>query len=107
MKIFAFIVAATLTFGAASVVTATASEKINSRESLRLCKNAMEADMPEGTKYKFKRNTATSVEPDRYKHWINFLEINGKAKNMKKLLCETSREGEILVMEIKEGRWKI
>lgn len=87
--------------------TAYGESKINSKESLRLCKSAMESDLPEGTRYKFKRKTATSVESDRFKHWINVLEVNETEKQSKKLRCETSRSGEVLVLEIRPGKWKI
>ena len=99
--------ATTLLMCLAIGVAADAAERINSKESLRLCKDAMQAELPEGTRYKFKRNSATSVESDRYKHWINVLEISAEEKTSKKLLCETSRSGEILVFTIKPGSWKI
>ncbi len=86
---------------------AMADANVNSKESMRLCKSAMEADLSEGTSYKFKRKTATSVEIDRFKHWINFLEISQSEKHSKKLLCETSRSGEVLVLQVKPGKWKI
>ncbi len=86
---------------------AMADAHVNSKESMRLCKSAMKADLAEGTSYKFKRKTATSVEIDRFKHWINFIEISQSEKNSKKLLCETSRSGEVLVLQVKPGKWKI
>ncbi|MFL0804793.1 MAG: hypothetical protein K6L81_13840 [Agarilytica sp.] len=86
---------------------AMADTHVNSKESMRLCKSAMEADLADGTSYKFKRKTATSVEIDRFKHWINFLEISEAEKSSKKLLCETSRSGEVLVLQVKPGKWKI
>ncbi len=86
---------------------AIADTHVNSKESMRLCKSAMEADLAEGTSYKFKRKTATSVEIDRFKHWINFVEISQSEKSSKKLLCETSRSGEVLVLQVKPGKWKI
>ena len=106
MKLFRHMVIGVFAMGIASV-GALAEEKINSKESLRICKDAMAAEIPEGTEFKFRRRTATSVEPDRYKHWINFVEKNGREKTVKKLRCETSRVGEVLVMEIKPGSWKI
>jgi len=102
MKMFGFVLAVLLLGTSAS-----AAERVNSKESLRQCKSAMAADTPKGTKYKFKRNTATSVDSDSFKHWINFLEVSDTGKSSKKLMCETSRTGEILVLEIKPGRWKI
>ncbi len=86
---------------------AFAGDRVNSKESLRLCKSAMEADVPEGTMVKFKRGAATSVSSSSFKHWINVVEISGTEKNAKKLRCETSRSGEILVLEIKPGRWRL
>lgn len=88
-------------------VNILAAEKVNGKQSLRLCKSAMLEKLPENMSYKFKRNSATSVEKDRYKHWVNVLEINGSDKTSKKILCETSRTGEVLVLEVQSGRWKM
>lgn len=106
MKIPLFSIVA-LCLSASVSVGVLADTKVNSKESLRQCKSAMQADLPEGMSYKFKRKTATSVEIDSYKHWINFYEISASEKNSKKLLCETSRSGEVLVLQIKPGKWKI
>jgi len=84
-----------------------AGERVNSKESLRMCKSAMEAKTGAGMRYKFKRNSATSVDADRYTHWINLLEISDTGKSQMKLLCKTSRSGEILELEVKPGKWKI
>ncbi len=84
-----------------------AGEKVNSKESLRVCKSAAEAKLPQGASFKFKRRTATEVESDRYKHWINVYEISASDKQAKKLLCETSRSGEVLSLRFEEGQWRI
>ncbi len=84
-----------------------ATEKVNSKESLRQCKSAMESDLSDGVSYKFKRKSATTVEIDRYKHWINLYEVSDAGKDAKKLLCETSRSGEVLVLKVQPGKWRI
>ncbi|WP_086933266.1 hypothetical protein [Agarilytica rhodophyticola] len=88
-------------------VSILAGEKVNSKQSLRLCKTAMQEKLPENMSYKFKRNPATSVEKDRYKHWVNVLEISDSDRVAKKVLCETSRTGEVLAIEVQPGRWKM
>lgn len=100
-SIIAIILSASVSTGVA------AAEKVNSKESLRQCKSAMEADLSEGVSYKFKRKTATTVEIDRYKHWINLYEMSDSGKDAKKLLCETSRSGEVLVLKVRPGKWRI
>ncbi|VUD40537.1 hypothetical protein TDB9533_00284 [Thalassocella blandensis] len=83
-----------------------ASQKINSKESLRICKSAVEGDLDAGKEIKFRRKTATSVEADVFKHWINATEISDGDKTSVKVLCETSRTGEVVNMTLEEGRWK-
>ncbi len=102
MKILGFFIIMSVLVG-----SVYGADRVNSKESLRLCKSAMESDLAEGTHYKFKRKTATSVESDRFTHWINVYEISANQKAPKKLLCETSRTGEVLVLQIKPGKWKI
>ena len=86
--------------------TANAAERVNSKESLRLCKSAVEQDVTEAT-VKFKKKTATSVDSEFYTHYINMLEKNDAGKASKKLLCKTTRTGEVVELDIKPGRWKI
>ncbi len=88
-------------------LTAFAGDKINSKESLRVCKSAASEKLAEGSSYKFKRRSATEVESDRYKHWINVYEISANDKQAKKLMCETSRTGELLSLEFDAGQWRI
>lgn len=98
-------------FALAGVLSASAmlhaADKVNSKQSLRVCKSALESDLNEGSQYKFKRDAATSVEAQRYKHWFNVVEKSDEGKMALKVLCETSRTGDVLVLEIKPGRWKI
>ncbi|MFL0809998.1 MAG: hypothetical protein K6L76_06260 [Agarilytica sp.] len=84
-----------------------ASEKVNSRESLRICKSALTQDAGETMELKFKRKTATSVEAKKFKHWFNIVEIHNGEKSSKKLRCETSRTGELLVIHSEPGKWNI
>ena len=79
---------------------------INSKDSLTICRNAILADAGE-TQYKFNRKTATSVKKEQFTHWINVIEISETDKVPVKVLCETSRDGTLLTIEFKPGRWKI
>ena len=90
-----------------SVTTIADAKKVNSKESLRACKDSLNADLSEGARYKFKRNSATSVYPDRYKHLMNVVEFSDNGKTSLKVRCETTRTGEILAIDLKPGRWKI
>ncbi len=81
-------------------------QRINNKESLRICKSAAQNDLGGAGELKFKRKAATSVESDRFRHWINFVELTGEGKTSKKLLCETSRTGELLSMHAEPGRWR-
>ncbi len=87
-------------------VSAGAAERVNSKESLRLCKSAVEKDAGDSA-IKFKHKTATSVDSGHYVHYINLLEKSESGKESKKLMCKTTRTGEIVSLEIKPGRWKI
>lgn len=107
MKTSIFSIIAIILSASVSSGVIAAAEKVNSKESLRECKSAMEADLSEGVSYKFKRKTATTVEIDRYKHWINLYEVSNLGKDAKKLLCETSRSGEVLVLKVQPGSWRI
>ncbi len=86
---------------------ANAAEKVNSKESLRICKEAMLADVEAGQSFKFKRNTATSVESEKFKHWINATQLAEGEKKSLKVKCETTRSGELLKLVFEPGRWKI
>lgn len=80
-------------------------ERINNKESLRICKSAAQEELGGAAELRFKRKTATSVESDRFRHWINLVELSSDGKTLKKLLCETSRTGELLSMHVKPGKW--
>lgn len=85
---------------------AFAGEKINSKESLRVCKAALsEEQQKQGVEYKVKRKTATSVDKDAFKHWINVVETKAGEKSSIKVLCQTSRTGEVLELTKEAGRW--
>lgn len=83
------------------------TQKVNSKESLRICKTALAEDISDGTELKFRRKSATSVESARFKHWFNVVEITDGEKSSKKLRCETSRTGELLVIHSEPGKWNI
>lgn len=83
-----------------------AAERVNSKESLRLCKSAVEQDAG-NVSVKFKHKTATSVESEHYIHYINILEKSDGGKESKKLMCKTTRTGKVVELDIKPGRWKI
>lgn len=82
------------------------ADRINSKESLERCKNAILAEAG-GSEYAFSRKTATSVKSDLFKHWINATERKDNEKSSVKILCETSRTGEVLSLRIQPGRWNI
>lgn len=99
--------AAFLIFGASvAAVGEESSQKINSKESLRICKSAVEAELADGESMKFARKAATSVEAGIFKHWINATQLTNNEKSSVKVLCETSRTGEVVTMQMEEGRWK-
>lgn len=91
----------------ALAMNVAADERINNKESLRVCKAAAEAELDAEAALKFKRKSATAVELDRFRHWINVVEVHGQDKTAKKLLCETSRSGELLVLTYQPGQWNI
>lgn len=80
--------------------------RINSKESLERCKHAVAAQADD-LEYSFSRKSATSVKSDFFKHWINATEREGSEKSSVKILCETSRTGEVLSLLVKPGRWNI
>lgn len=86
---------------------AAAADKVNSKESLRLCKSAAEEQAAEGAVYKFKRNAVTSVDSDRFTHLVNLVETQGSEKNVMKLRCEISRVGDVISLDMEPGRWKM
>ena len=84
-----------------------AAANINSKDSLTICRKAIQADAEDNTHYKFNRKTATSVKKEQFTHWINATEITETEKTPIKVLCETSRDGTLLAIEFKPGRWKM
>lgn len=80
--------------------------RINSQESLQRCKHAVAAQAGD-LEYIFSRKSATSVKSDFFQHWINATERKGNEKSSVKILCETSRTGEVLSLLLKPGRWNI
>ena len=80
--------------------------RINSKESLERCKRAIAAEAGD-LEYVFSRKSATSVKSDFFKHWINATERKANEKSSVKILCETSRTGEVLSLLLKPGRWNI
>ena len=102
MKIHAVL----LMLSTCTTIATAAPVKINSKDSLTICTDAILADAGE-LRYKFSRKTATSVKKEQFTHWINATEIDGSDKTPVKVLCETSRDGNILSIEFKPGRWKM
>lgn len=88
-------------------VSAYSADKINSKESLRICKSALNEDAGDEVQLKIKRKTATSVESSKFKHWFNVVEMRDGEKASKKLRCETTRTGELLVIYSEPGKWRI
>ncbi|MFT5084233.1 MAG: hypothetical protein ACI9Y1_002286 [Lentisphaeria bacterium] len=88
-------------------VDVSAEARVNSKESLRVCKSAIEADAREGQSYKIKRKAVSSVRSDRFTHRFNAVQMDAEGKISLKVMCETSRSGELLVLELKPGNWKI
>lgn len=80
--------------------------RINSKESLERCKHAIAAEAGD-REYIFGRKTATSVKGSSFKHWINVTERSGNEKVAVKILCETSRTGDVLSLLLKPGHWNI
>ena len=90
-----------------SSVAVSAETSVNSRESLALCKQSIEADAGESTDFRFSRKVATSAKSETFLHRINATEINDDGKTLLKITCETSRSGEVLSVETKPGRWSM
>lgn len=104
-KLNAVISALVFTVFTLAAINVNAGERINNKESLRICKSAAQEELGGEGELKFQRKTATSVESDRFRHWINVVELASDAKTSKKLLCETTRTGELLSMHVEPGRW--
>ena len=87
-------------------ITATqAHADINSNQALTVCKDAIRA-RTDGTVYhKFRNNSATSTRGGKYTFWINSTLKNEERKYLLRSKCISSKVGELLLVEIEEGRW--
>lgn len=78
---------------------------INSSEALGLCKENI-SDRTDGSVYhKFKMNPATSTRGGVLTLWIDSTMKNEQRKFLLKSKCIVSKSGELIDLEIEEGRW--
>lgn len=79
--------------------------ELNSAEAQDVCELAI-VERTDGTVYhKFKQGPAISTRGGRYKFWINSTMRNDERKYLLRSVCELSSDGELLSLEIEEGRW--
>lgn len=95
--------------GMSLVFNAYAAEKrVNSKESLKQCREGIVREEGPETSYQFnRREVASSVKKRSHIHWINLVEISAEGKNPVRVKCETTNTGEIISLTLEPGRWKI
>ncbi len=88
-----------------ATLAAHAGVNINSREALDICKSSIR-ERTDGTVYhKFNRDHAVSTRGGDYTFWINSTLKNEERRYLLRTKCIASKQGELLTVEIEEGRW--
>lgn len=87
-------------------ITATpAHANISTGQALTICKDTIRARTDGSVYHKFRKRPATSTRGEKYTFWINSTLKNEQRKYLLRSKCITDNNGEILSVEIEEGRW--
>ncbi len=78
-------------------------KRVNSKESIKACKAHL---LQQDVKVKFKNKSATQVDNNSYKHWLNAVKTNADGRESLKVLCETTRTGKVVTLDVQSGSWK-
>lgn len=82
------------------------AKRVNSKESIKACKAHLLQQNTQGVKVKFKNKSATQVDNNSYKHWLNAVKTNADGRESLKVLCETTRAGKVVTLDVQSGSWK-
>ena len=88
-----------------AIATSQALAEVNSGQALNICKDMIRARTDGSVYHKFRNSPATSTRGGRYTFWINSTLKNEERKYLLRSKCMTSKQGELLLVEIEEGRW--
>lgn len=102
MKASQLLVVGLLLWTATSV---QAGVDLSSSQTLEVCKSSIR-ERTDGTIYhRFRRDHAISTRGNKYTFWINSTLENEERRYLLRSKCITSKQGELLSVEIEEGRW--
>lgn len=82
------------------------ANRVNSKDSIKACKAHLLQQHAEGVTIKFKNKSATAVDNNKYTHRLNAVQIHADGRESLKVLCETTRSGSVVTLDVQSGRWK-
>lgn len=78
---------------------------ISTGKALTICKDTIRARTDGSVYHKFRNRPATSTRGEKYTFWIDSTLKNEQQKYLLRSKCVTDNNGDILLVEIEEGRW--
>ena len=85
--------------------TTQAYADINGSKALAICEDNIRSRTDGSIYHKFHHRPPASTRGAKYTFWINSTLKNEEQKYLLRSKCVISRDGEVLLVEIEEGRW--
>jgi hypothetical protein len=105
-SLYLIVLTALFSFNVSAEDANAQARTLTSGQALDECKQALRKHN-QSKEFKFKRNAATRYKAGKFTYWINFSTTEAGNKSTGRAKCIMSKQGELVLLDVESGRWKM